>query len=269
MASPASPPERSRVSFAPPVSPPPAAGVDTPSSAGLGIGPIDYTGQFPGYYPITRDSFQQDSPPGTPPHGAYASKSPLTPQEYALASPYGAPYHYGHPYDGASPPSGPGNGALGRLTNSGGWRLLTAGWPMYALFLLGFAFAVGHHTLYDGLDGQLAKDQIQQMRFGGLLSYAAKASLMGAVIFAYRQQIWVTVIHNGLRLRTIDSLFAAVGEPQAFWNWEFLSKARVAACLAVLAWLVCLILSCSFGCIPVIALHPYLLKIGCSPLPSF
>jgi len=107
---------------------------------------------------------------------------------------------------------------------------------MFALFLLGFAFAVGHHAFYNHLDGKPADDQIRMMRFGGLLSYAAKASLLGAVIFAYRQQIWVTVIHNVLRLRSIDSLFAAVNEPQAFWNWEFVKKARVAACLAVLAW---------------------------------
>jgi hypothetical protein len=111
---------------------------------------------------------------------------------------------------------------------------------MYGMFFLGFAFAVGHHIFYSKLDGRPADDQkhqIQMMRFGGLLSYAAKASLLGAVVFAYRQQIWVTVITNVLRLRTIDSVFAAVDEPLTLFNWEFLKKARVAACLAVLAWL--------------------------------
>jgi len=107
---------------------------------------------------------------------------------------------------------------------------------MYALFWLGFAFAVGHHAFYTYLDGKAADDQIRMMRFGGLLSYAAKASLVGAVIFAYRQQIWVTVIRNVLRLKTIDSLFAAVNEPLSMFNWEFIKKARVAMCLAVLVW---------------------------------
>ena len=107
---------------------------------------------------------------------------------------------------------------------------------MYAMFCLGFAFAVGHHTFYLHLDGKPADDQIRMMRFGGLLSYAAKASLVAAVVFAYRQQIWTTVIMNVLRLKTIDSLFAAVDEPLMMFNWEFIKKGRVAACLAVLAW---------------------------------
>jgi hypothetical protein len=107
---------------------------------------------------------------------------------------------------------------------------------MYALFFAGFAFAVGHHAFYHSLDRKPADDQIKMMRFGGLLSYAAKASLVGAVVFAYQQHIWVTVINNSLRLRTIDSLFAAVTEPQSLLNWEFLKKARVAVCLAILAW---------------------------------
>jgi hypothetical protein len=104
------------------------------------------------------------------------------------------------------------------------------------MFFFGFAFAVGHHIFYNSLHGKPADDQIRMMRFGGLLSYAAKASLVTAVVFAYEQQIWVTVINNVLRLRTIDSLFAAVHEPQALWNWEFFKKARIAVCLAVLAW---------------------------------
>jgi hypothetical protein len=59
---------------------------------------------------------------------------------------------------------------------------------------------------------------------------------VAAVVFAYRQQIWVTVIAQVLRLRTIDTLFAAVDEPLTMLNWEFLKKGRVAACLAILAW---------------------------------
>jgi hypothetical protein len=113
---------------------------------------------------------------------------------------------------------------------------------MYGMFLLGFGFAVGHHAFYNHLDGRPADDQIRMMRFGGLLSYAAKASLLAAVIYAYRQQIWVTAINNTLRLRTIDSLFSAVNEPLALWNWEFIKKARIAVCLAVLAWWVAFVI---------------------------
>jgi len=110
------------------------------------------------------------------------------------------------------------------------------GWPMYATFCLGFAFAAGHHVFYSHLDEKPADDQIRMMRFGGLLAYSVKASLVTSVFFAYRQQIWVTVIGNVLQLKTVDSLFAAADEPLALLNWEFIRKAHVAVCLAVLAW---------------------------------
>ncbi|KAK4158065.1 hypothetical protein C8A00DRAFT_39617 [Chaetomidium leptoderma] len=238
--SPSSPQQRSRVSFAP-VSPPTGTetGADTPSSVGLGIGSINHAAaQFPGYQPVvSRDSFQQDSPPSTPPLANDSSKPAITPHEYALNL-NGAPYYHQQPYDdGPPPPGGPGHPRFARLAESSVWKMASGGWRMYGMFFLGFAFAVGHHAFYNNLDGKPADDQIRMMRFGGLLSYAAKASLVAAVVFAYQQQIWVTVISNVLRLKTIDSLFAAVEEPQALLNLEYLKKARIAACLAVLAWL--------------------------------
>ncbi|KAK4121688.1 hypothetical protein N657DRAFT_600860 [Parathielavia appendiculata] len=241
--SPLSSPQRSRVSFAPLRSPTQdASGLDTPSSVGLGIGPIDHGAQFPGYHPVvSRDSFQQDSDslPTTPspPQANNWSKSTIAPRECALDGQDGAPYYYPSPYGGPSPPGGPGNPRFAQLTDSTGWKMIYGGWSMYILFSLGFAFAVGHHVFYNSLHGKPADDQIGMIRFGGLLSYAAKASLVAAVVFAYRQQIWVTVINNVLQLRTIDSLFAAVDEPQALWSWELFKKARIAVCLAVLAWL--------------------------------
>ncbi|KAK4247922.1 Formylmethionine deformylase-like protein [Corynascus novoguineensis] len=245
--SPASPPEHSQVSFAPVSSPSRetaagATGSNMPSSVGLGIESSDGAPQFPGYrhqyYAISRDSLQQDSdsPSASPPPVHHTSKSNITAYDYPVASPDGTPYYFPHPYDGA-PPGGQGNSRLDRLRDSTGWRMASSGWRMYVMFFLGLAFAIGHHAFYTSLDGKLADDQIRMMRFGGLLSYAAKASLVAAVVFAYQQQIWVTVIHNTLRLRTIDSLFAGVNEPQSLLNWEFVTKARVAVCLAGLAWL--------------------------------
>ncbi|KAK3292160.1 uncharacterized protein B0H64DRAFT_329234 [Chaetomium fimeti] len=247
--SPSPPPPRPGVSFAP-VSPPPlrapeetAAGPATPSSVGLGIGSPSHAAQYPGYHSISRDSLQQnsDSPPTTPPPVTDSSKFKITPHEYPIGSPNGSPPHYyypqSHPYGGPPPPDDPGNSRLARLADSNGGKMIRGGWTMYALFFAGFAFAVGHHAFYDSLDGKPADDQIRMMRFGSLLSYAAKASLVAAVVFAYQQHAWVTVINNSLQLRSIDSLFSAVSEPQALLNWEFVKKARVAVCLAILAWL--------------------------------
>ncbi len=227
--------QRSRVSFAP-IIPPLRLGADTPSSVGLGIGSTEHGAQFPGYHHISRDSFQQDSRPATPPPPHGLPGLTTTPQEYALGSPYGAAYYYPQHYESSAPPRGPGSTRLARLTQSDPWKMLYGGWPMYSMFVLGFVFAVGHHIFYSYLDGKPADDQIRMMRFGGVLSYAAKASLVAAVIFAFRQQIWVTVIGNVLQLRTIDSLFAAVDEPVAMLNWEFLKKGKIAMCLAALAW---------------------------------
>ncbi|KAL2189407.1 Formylmethionine deformylase-like protein [Thermothelomyces heterothallicus CBS 203.75] len=255
--SPASPPQRSQVSFAP-VSPPsrePAtgAGPGMPSTTGLGIEATAGIARVPAsynhYYAVTRDSLEQDSdsPSTSPPPVHPTSKSNFAVHEYPVAGQDGAPYYsyyhqhppyYHHPYDGAAPPpDGPGGSRLNRFANSTGWRMASGGWPMYLMFFLGLAFAVGHHAFYTSLDGKPADDQIRMMRFGGFLSYAVKASLVAAVIFAYQQQIWVTVIHNTLRLRTIDCLFAAANEPQSLLNWELIKKARVAVCLAALAWL--------------------------------
>ena len=39
--------------------------------------------------------------------------------------------------------------------------MVHGGWPMYATFCLGFAFAAGHHAFYSHLDGKPADDQIQ------------------------------------------------------------------------------------------------------------
>jgi hypothetical protein len=109
---------------------------------------------------------------------------------------------------------------------------------MYAMVCLGIIFAGSHHAFYTHLDGRPADDQIKMMRIGGLLSYIAKSSLVGAVIFAYRQQIWVTARRKRLQLKTIDSLFAAVNEFMALLNWEFARNAKVAMALAVLTWFV-------------------------------
>ncbi|KAJ4300558.1 hypothetical protein N0V88_003237 [Collariella sp. IMI 366227] len=238
---PASPPPAQRsqtVAFAP-MSPPhrgSPSGANTPSSIGLGIGGRDNNGYLlPRRGSITRDSFQQDSddsPPVTPPLANDSSKSTFRQQEYPLTSP-GTPgyYQYGPPLPPRDAPGGAG------FTGSTWWRMVSSGWPMFGLFLLGFACALGHHIFYSQLDGRPADNQIKMMRFGGLLSYAAKAALLAAVLFAYRQQAWVTVRHDILRLETIDGVFAAVNEPLVLWNWELFKKARVSVSLAILAWL--------------------------------
>lgn len=234
--SPVSPPRTARVSFVPaPAYPGAAAGAQAPSDIGLGIDPAS---RAPGYHAVdARDPYQvfpDDDDDGPQPPADPSSKTEYQqPQQYLLASPNDRE-HSSQQYGGPPPPPG-GHDETRFCFN---WRLVGSAWPMYFMFFLGFAFAAGHHALYEYLDRQPADDQIKMMRFGSLLSYACKSSLLAAVIFAYRQQVWVTARRKVLKLKTVDSLFAAVDEPLAMLNLEFISKAKMAVALAVLAWLV-------------------------------
>ncbi|GAB1318730.1 Formylmethionine deformylase-like protein [Madurella fahalii] len=200
----------------------------SPVSVGLGIG---HGGRSPsGYDPIY--SHAPDDPPDSRPQFVDApSKTTYQPQQYLFTIPE-TPIHHPPQYDSSSDsPEKP------RSSPWREWSWFRSPGPMYAAFCLGIIFAGSHHAFYSSLDGKPADDQIRMMRMGGLLSYAAKASLVSSVIFAYRQQVWVTARRKRLRLRTIDSLFAAVDEFIALLNWEFAKNAKVAMALAVLTWL--------------------------------
>jgi len=109
---------------------------------------------------------------------------------------------------------------------------------MYALVVVGICVAIGHHVFYQTLAGKPAEDQLKMMRFGTLLAYVAKSSMVSAVIFAHHQQIWATVKRKTLKLSTIDDLFAASDDLTALLSWDLAKKARVALALAIIVWLV-------------------------------
>ncbi|KAK4454245.1 hypothetical protein QBC34DRAFT_342620 [Podospora aff. communis PSN243] len=165
-------------------------------------------------------------------------RTPYQSHDYLLGSP---PSRIRHPlqseyspYGQNSPPSPPRRRRAWDFFHKG-WT--NSSWTMYALLLLGIIFAISHHIFYSRLAGTPAEDQLKMMRFGTLLAYLSKSSLVSAVIFAYRQQIWATVKRKNLRLRGIDNLFAAVDDLTALASWELVKKARVALALAVLVWL--------------------------------
>ncbi len=118
------------------------------------------------------------------------------------------------------------------------WEWTDSPWIMYALLLFGIVVAIGHHIFYSHLAGKPADDQLKMMRFGTLLAYVAKSSLVSAVIFAYRQNIWATVRRKSLKLRTIDNLFSAVDDFRSALSMELIKKARVALALAIICWYV-------------------------------
>ncbi|KAK4161553.1 hypothetical protein QBC43DRAFT_323523 [Cladorrhinum sp. PSN259] len=196
------------------------------SSVGLGIAQ-----NSPGYRPVqSRDH----SPPASKTEYGYQAHD----YPYSMATTPETPefsgYRSQHGTSGTAPQY---SQKISTVRPGSRWGWLQAPWVMYALFLAGVVFAAGHHIFYASLDGKPANDQIRMMRFGGLLSYAAKASLVGAVIFGYKQQVWLTVRRKNLQLGTIDSIFSASQDLTALLNWEFIRKAKVSIFLVSVSWL--------------------------------
>ncbi|KAI1451308.1 hypothetical protein F4805DRAFT_451889 [Annulohypoxylon moriforme] len=114
------------------------------------------------------------------------------------------------------------------------WRPV---WSMYLSFFFGVACAVGHHIFYKTLDGKPADAQITMLRYGTILSFAAKAGLVAAVVIAFKQRIWTTVRSKFLSVAALDSLFAATEEMSALFNAEVYQRAKIAMILATFVWL--------------------------------
>ncbi|KAK4188450.1 hypothetical protein QBC35DRAFT_195727 [Podospora australis] len=203
-------------------------GGSSPASIGLGIEQQSSTYQ----------RVREPGPYASPPLDDFKSPYPQYPfqrEQYVgtPGTPAFYPSHRDSSPDGSDKTPSPPQAGPSRWS----WSFLNAPWVMYALFCLGVVFAGSHHAFYASLHGKPADDQLKMMRFGGFLSYAAKASLVSAVLFGYRQQVWVTVRRKQLRLKTIDSIFSASQDLSALLNLEFLKKAKVALVLALVAWL--------------------------------
>ncbi|KAI1473614.1 hypothetical protein F4774DRAFT_423111 [Daldinia eschscholtzii] len=114
------------------------------------------------------------------------------------------------------------------------WR---PAWFMYFSFVFGVACSIGHHIFYMTLDGKPAVDQLIMLRYGTVLSFAAKAGLVAAVVVAFKQRIWITVRNKFLSVTALDSLFAAAEDAGALFNIEIYKQAKIAMLLAAFVWL--------------------------------
>ncbi|KAG9194562.1 hypothetical protein G6011_04597 [Alternaria panax] len=107
-----------------------------------------------------------------------------------------------------------------------------------ALFLAGLAAAVGHHSFYMHLDGQLATEQLKMVRYGTALAFFVKSTLVGTVIMCNRQRIWYTFRRKAMTINGIDGLFSATEDPtQFFLNWEMIRNGKLATIMAACTWL--------------------------------
>jgi hypothetical protein len=115
-------------------------------------------------------------------------------------------------------------------------RMVLSSWPMYGFLLIGIIAALSHHFFYAKYHGKPAQNQSQLQKYGGLLAVIAKTCFCAAIIYAYRQQVWSTVRHKHLQIRTLDSLFAGSDDISAIFNMEMLTNAKVALALLCLIW---------------------------------
>jgi hypothetical protein len=123
-------------------------------------------------------------------------------------------------------------------TKSNRSKWINSSWVMYFFLILGIAGAGGHHAFYQHLAGKPATNQNEMLRYGAALAYATKASLIAAVVFAYRQQIWATFRRKSLKMTTIDNLFAAVDDLSALFSLDMARMAKSALALAIMCWCV-------------------------------
>jgi hypothetical protein len=109
-------------------------------------------------------------------------------------------------------------------------------WTMYVFFCLGIHGAIGHHIFYNALAGREASNQLQMLRYGIALAYFTKACLVGSIIIAYRQRLWLTMRSKTLYVSTIDGLFEVVEDLSALFNSEVWTSAKVTGLMALFIW---------------------------------
>lgn len=137
-------------------------------------------------------------------------------------------------YSPVEPPSPPSEISTGR----GLWNFLRqTQTAMWVLFVFGFAGAAAHHTYFQWLsDKEVGDDQEWIRRYGMVISYFTRSCLVGAVVMAYSQRIWLTFRQKALKLAAIDSLFGLAHNPTHFFNKQIFRLALIDVLIAGLTW---------------------------------
>ncbi|KAH7381822.1 hypothetical protein BKA64DRAFT_583581, partial [Cadophora sp. MPI-SDFR-AT-0126] len=102
-------------------------------------------------------------------------------------------------------------------------------------FILGVAFAVGHHFYYSRLEDRKVIQE-WKLRFGMGLSFLARVFLIAAVSIAYDQHVWAKARKEFIMISGLDAMFSAINYPWAFFNRHFLWHAKIEVAVAAIAW---------------------------------
>ncbi|KAH6867786.1 hypothetical protein B0T10DRAFT_569276 [Thelonectria olida] len=116
-------------------------------------------------------------------------------------------------------------------------RILKSKWSMIACLVVGVAGAIGHHVLYNHLNGLEATNQQWWLRLGQLISFIAKANFVVAVMMAHQQVAWRAVGQKGFSIEAVDSLFGSAHNITELFNREAWIKSWFVMFLALYMWL--------------------------------
>ncbi|CAK7242755.1 MAG: hypothetical protein STHCBS139747_004254 [Sporothrix thermara] len=160
-------------------------------------------------------------------------------------------------------PPPPGGGGLTRaktffLRRQGiSWRYPAAAAGLYICSLL---LAVGHDLYYVSLNGTLADNdddattdsasastsfslasfrsgqQTWALRIGLGLSFLSKTAMTAVVGFVGVQQLWLTLRHKAMTVRSIDNMYGLFTSPLTFFDLNVLAHAKVLVVVALLSW---------------------------------
>ncbi|KAL4747546.1 hypothetical protein BDW72DRAFT_182551 [Aspergillus terricola var. indicus] len=119
-----------------------------------------------------------------------------------------------------------------------GWRCPTL---MIGLVTCGAMLSVGHHFYYRSFDETLVDSRNQQawvIRIGTGFAFLVKSCLVSAVGVAAVQETWATLRRKSVKLSGIDSMFAVLNSPLAFFTNDLWMYAKTLTALAIISWLI-------------------------------
>lgn len=109
-------------------------------------------------------------------------------------------------------------------------------------FTAGLAFALGHHVLYQSLDGQPVDhhlfNQQTNLAAGQALAFLVRACLVVAVGMSYWQVFWGTILRSPFAMSQVDVLAGLLGSVLDMLNFRVLFSRPALMLLASLAWLI-------------------------------
>lgn len=142
---------------------------------------------------------------------------------------------------------------------------------MFGLLLWGVLLAVGHHVVYQFLDGKLVASYSQAwiIRIATGVALLIKASWSIAVGVALQQTLWYTFRRYFVKIGSVDKLLTMEYNLLGFLSFDALKTAPTAVMLAVVMWLLPVVTVITPGTLSVVVDSDRLLRSATCQVPTF